>query len=287
MIIYKEPTFADAYKKSLIDLLNIGQSNSARGTSSKELLNVCLEIEDPTSCIYDNTHRSSQYKYISAELLWYFSGRNDLDFIKQYASFWEKISNPDGTCNSAYGNLIFTNRNEQGLNQYSWALQSLLRDSNTRQAIMHFNLPRHQHFDNKDFVCTMYSIFHIRDNKLHQSVFMRSNDCILGTPTDVPFFCTLQIQMLQHLKETMPNLELGTYTHVANSYHVYDRHYELVKKMIDSDFIPVSLPTLDCELITNTGAISHNLSFLMQHRHSPNYASTSEFLSALHSNLNP
>jgi len=39
----------------------------------------------------------------------------------------------------------------------------------------------------------------IRDNKLNFSVSMRSNDAILGTPTDVAFFCLLQQQMLKLL----------------------------------------------------------------------------------------
>jgi hypothetical protein len=125
-------------------------------------------------------------------------------------------------------------------------------------------MPIHQYNGNKDFVCTMYANCHIRNNKLHMSVFMRSNDAVWGTPTDVAFFCSLQMQMHAHLKEVYPDLELGTYTHVANSYHVYDRHYELASKMFDSDFKSEKLLPVVGNLIEVDGSPSKNLVTLIQ-----------------------
>jgi len=232
--------------------------NHARGTTSKELLDVALEIEDPRQCLYSNKVRGSQQKYIAAEFLWYYAGRNDVKFISNWAKFWETIQNPDGTANSAYGNLIFTKKNGHGLTQYQWALQSLMNDANTRQAILHFNTPDHQYQTNKDFVCTMYANLHIRQNKLYMSVFMRSNDAVWGTPTDVAFFCSLQMQIHSHLKAIYPDLELGSYTHVANSYHVYDRHYDLATRMCDADFVPVQLPEIEVDLIDIDGSPSED-----------------------------
>lgn len=237
--------------------------NSARGTKSTELLDVALEVLDPTQCLYANEARGSQKKYIAAEFLWYYAGRNDVQFISKWAKFWESIQNSDGTVNSAYGNLIFKTPNHAGLTQYQWALRSLIADKNTRQAVMHFNMPIHQYSGNKDFVCTMYTNCHIRDNRLYMSTFMRSNDAIWGTPTDVAFFCSLQIQMLSHLKQFYPDLELGTYTHVANSYHIYDRHYSLVEKMLANTFEPESIPRIGSDLIGVDGYPSQSLQTLM------------------------
>lgn len=266
MIVFKGKTFAECYQASLIHLTSHGIVNKARGTVSKELLDVALEIEDPSSCFYANETRSSQFKYVAAELLWYYMGRNDVEFISKYAKFWERIQNPDGTVNSAYGNLIFNEKNEHGITQYQWAIQSLMSDSNTRQAILHFNKPVHQHFENKDFVCTMYANLHIRENKLHMSVFMRSNDVILGTPTDVAFFCSLQLQIYSHLLQIYPNLELGKFTHIANSYHVYDRHYEMIDKMLQTEFVPVVFPEIGvCDLIEIDGTPTIELNELFDY----------------------
>jgi thymidylate synthase len=263
MIVFKSESFAECYKDSLTYLFEHGAENEARGTRSKELLDVALEISDPAKCLYLNKARGSQKKYIAAELLWYYMGRNDVKFISKWAKFWETIQNSDGTANSAYGNLIFKTTNQHGFSQYQWAMQSLIADRNTRQAIMHFNAPVHQYTGNKDFVCTMYANCHIRNNRFYMTVFMRSNDAIWGTPTDVAFFCSLQMQMLSQLKQFYPDLELGTYTHVANSYHVYDRHYDLCGQMLESDFIPEALPFVGSDLINLNGSPSHNLQTLM------------------------
>lgn len=270
MQVFHGETFAEVYKDSLTDLIYKGQENRARGGSHLELMNVGFTIEDPTSCMYRNPKRSSQFKYISAELLWYFSGRNDAAYITKYAKMWDSIKNPDGTVNSAYGHLLFTERiADTKINQYGWAIESLVMDPETRQAIMHFNNASHQRPKNKDFVCTMYGIFHIRDNKLNLSVFMRSNDAIRGTPTDVAFFCTLQVQMWKHLTEFYPDLKLGSYTHLANSYHVYDLHYDLVKSMLEESFEPVKLPTLRSSLICSNGVPTQDLLNVMNEIEAP------------------
>ena len=262
MITFKGNTFAQAYQDSISHLMVHGMVNNARGTTSKELLDVAIVVEDPTQCLYDNSVRGSQQKYIAAEFLWYYAGRNDVAFISKWAKFWESIQNPDGTANSAYGNLIFNEKNEHGLTQYQWAIQSLLNDSNTRQAVIHFNKPKHQYSTNKDFVCTMYANLHIRQNKLYMSVFMRSNDAIWGTPTDVAFFCSLQMQIHAHLQQIYPDLELGTYTHVANSYHIYDRHYDLANRMLDSSFESVKLPPITTDLINIDGSSSQDFNIV-------------------------
>jgi thymidylate synthase len=251
---FKGKTFAQVYKESLISLSdNFMYETSPRGQKVKEDINVTLEIEDPTQCFFVNERRSTQFKYIAAELIWYYTGQNTTEWIGKYAKMWDSIKNEDGTVNSAYGNLIFNIKNEHGLSQYEWAITSLINDKNTRQAVLHFNMPVHQFETNKDFVCTMYANFHIRDEKLFLTVHMRSNDAILGTPTDVPFFCSLQMQMLEHLLAFYPNLKLGSYTHIANSYHVYERHYDMVKEIINGEVTPQTMPPVKSDLVFSNG----------------------------------
>ena len=254
MIKYKGNSFAEVYRDLLIDLTeNPEYICSPRDQKIKESLNVCLEIEDPKLCLYKNDKRSSQLKYIAAELVFYFSGRNDLAYIEKYAKFWKDIANEDGTVNSAYGYLLFNLKNEHGKTQWEWAHDSLVKDKDSRQALMHFNMPMHQFDGNKDFVCTLNGIFHIRDNKLNFTLMMRSNDVILGLPTDVAFFCILQQQMLNLLQYKYPELELGTYTHMVNSMHLYERNFKIVEEMLQERFIPEANAELKCDLITDKG----------------------------------
>jgi thymidylate synthase len=251
MNVYEGESFADVYRDSLVDLFKNPQfESSPRGLACKENTDISLVIKNPIKAFYSNPRRSSQLKYIAAELVWYFNRSADVNFITKYASFWGHIKNDDDTVNSSYGNLLFNPSIENhNLSQYEWALESLIRDKDSRQSIMHFNLPKHQYQSNKDFVCTMYGIFHIRDNKLNFKVSMRSNDAILGTPTDVAFFTVLQQQALLHLRGMYPELELGTYTHCVDSYHVYEKNFELVQKMLENKFISVDAPEVNFNII--------------------------------------
>jgi len=251
MRVYTGPDFATVYKESITDLIRSGNANDPRGTKTKEFLNTALVMENPQACLYENEVRSSQRKYVAGELLWYYAGRKDVQFITKFSKFWEALQNPDGTANSAYGHLIFKNETIHGFTQFEWVVKSLLKDLNTRQAVMHLNLPTHQYEGNKDFVCTMYINFHVREGKLHMSVHMRSNDVITGTPTDVAFFSTLQMQVLFMINQVHPEIGLGTYTHIADSYHVYDRHYDLIERMIEKPFYPVVIPSIKKSLIAD------------------------------------
>lgn len=234
-------SFAAVYKTLLRKLLYEPEFVSApRGQQIHEFKDHTLIITDPRQCYFNNERRSTKYDYVMAELLWYLSGDNSKEFIEKHASMWSKITNPDDeTLNSAYGYLIFRDRlSFNDPTQWQWAVKSLKEDKDTRQAVMHFNRPAHQFEGNKDFVCTMYANFLIRDNRLHLTVHMRSNDVVLGLPTDIPFFCLLQLNMHRILQEKYPDLKLGEYTHIVNSLHLYERNANLVEEMLQHEFIP-------------------------------------------------
>jgi thymidylate synthase len=95
---------------------------------------------------------------------------------------------------------------------------------------------------------------------------MRSNDAILGTPTDIAFFSVLQQQALSHLKSTWPNLKLGKYTHIVDSYHIYERNFNLVEEMLQHDFEPESMPKLEANLIYQTGMTAVDFEIMCRNR---------------------
>jgi len=263
MRTYRGDTFADVYEKALRDTLeNPEYISSPRGMEIKEISNAALVIDDPYFPLYENEVRSSQFRYIAGETVWYFTGRKDIKFINEYSKFWKQLDNGDGTVNSAYGNLIFKEPLSDGRNQWQWALDSLIKDRDSRQAILHFNKPSHQWQGNKDFVCTLNGVFQIRDNRLNFTVDMRSNDLILGTATDIAFFCLLQQQMLSHLQIHYPNLRMGNYTHIVHSLHIYERHFDLVKRMLDKPFLQMSYPPLRKNLITTKGHPTDEMNLL-------------------------
>jgi thymidylate synthase len=285
MRTYFSKDIAGSFEEILRDLIEDPDFvASPRGMEVKEIRDCSIEIGNPMMNTYINDHRSSPLKYIAAELLWYFSGTNDPTYIENYASLWKSLHNADGTVNSSYGNLLFSEENEHGFTQYNWVIQSLIRDKDTRQAFMHFNKPHHQYLENKDQVCTLQSLFHIRDNKLYMTLTMRSNDVVLGFMTDWAFFSVLHYHTYLTLKETYPELEMGSYTHISHSMHLYERHYDLVKKMIGNDkeisnFEPASIPLLSEPVVNEDGTIKEKYEHILEpimRGEKPDYNQTSD-----------
>lgn len=243
----KGKTFAEAYKNLLNEVYNKFEFETApRGMNIREILNCSVTIENPYSNLFKNEVRDLPMKYLKKELALYLSGRYDVEGFGEASKFWKKIANDDGTINSAYGNLIFKMDDTPGkFSQWRWALYSLIQDKDSRQAVMHFNRPCHQYLGVKDFPCTLEMIFHIRDNKLNATTVMRSNDVIKGTTFDIPFFMLVQQMMLNALKKTYSDLEMGTYTHLAHSMHLYESDFELVGKMLEKDFVADEMPKIE------------------------------------------
>lgn len=180
-------------------------------------------------------------KYTKAEFALYDECVNSAEEFAKHASFWREIANPDGTVNSAYGHLIWKKRLDpyQGgelTTPWEWAYESLRADKDTRQAFVRFSRPEHQWFGNKDQVCTMHGQFMIRENQLHFTIVMRSNDVVKGLVYDMPWFCSLIYRMRNELAPYYPGLQIGVYTHFVHSLHLYERDLPIVYKMLGMEY---------------------------------------------------
>lgn len=195
---------------------------------------------DSTRVIANFEQRKFNWKYFAGELAWYLKQDNNVDYISNFSGFWSNITNP-GTneINSNYGTLLFGE-------QLKWVVDSLKSDKNTRQAIAFLNQPKFQFEGNKDFVCTMYMNFFIRDNKLNMKVQMRSNDVFYGLTFDAPFFGFVLQHVRLWLLEEYPDLELGTYYHCADNIHYYERHFDLADSIMENE-LPEEQYKMDIE----------------------------------------
>lgn len=210
-------------------LLSEGQIVGPRKLETREILNEPIIIADPRKCICTLKARGNIMPYLTGELDWYLHGGFNAEEIAKHSKFWRNIANPDGTVNSNYGHIIFKDPTPYGRCQYEWCEERLLADRDSRQAVMNFNSILHKYAGNKDFVCTMFAQYLIRNNKLEMFTFMRSQDLILGFTYDVPFFCLTQQMLLNDLKHAYPDLELGAYHHQAVSLHAYANKYCMLR----------------------------------------------------------
>jgi len=233
--------------KELISKIEDESSDTAnpRGLKVKESLITGFSIDPAFPCA-DFESRGFNWKYFAGELAWYLLKERRTDFIDKFSNFWKNIKNEDGTVNSNYGNLLLTKIEEikanswslkdsidrdLGTSQMAWVVNSLKKDKSSRQAIAYIGGSRFQYEGNKDFVCTQYLLFFIRDNKLNMKVQMRSNDIFYGLTYDAPWFSTVHQNAYLELLDAYPDLELGQYFHYSDNTHFYERHFKLAEKI--------------------------------------------------------
>ena len=194
--------------------------SSRDGDVHAEVINAITVIEDPTRSIVNNPIRNMPMRYAIGEMLWYMSGSPELAEIQKYTQNWDRMSDNGETVNSNYGYCI---KHKFGFNQWEYVKSLLTASPETRQAVIHIKTA--DNTPSKDVNCTVCLQFLIRDDKLYLTTYMRSNDLWMGFPYDVFQFMNMQVLMSMEL-----GIELGSYTHIAGSLHLYERDFQKTVK---------------------------------------------------------
>lgn len=211
------------YRQIYIDLWHNGRDRAPRGLPTKELENYHVTFW-PEHQFINYSSRKLNVDYIKTELKWYLNGvREDLS-ICDHAKIWQGCVT-EGKLYSNYGFYLFKNH---GL---LLAANELTKDPDSRRAVVSiFNSDEHIFEGNKDVPCTVSLGFRIRDGKLNMTVHMRSQDAVFGLGNDLPFFNFVWEVLAVYL-----GVPQGNYHHFVESFHVYERHYEMVKNIVYED----------------------------------------------------
>lgn len=223
------------------DTLTHGVPIHPRGEEVKETADFQLTM-DPLFPFQSFEDRRYNLQYFKEEMAWKLGANKYDDSIKQHAKMWESVQNPDGTFNSNYGQYWWGD--QKGM----WTvIEELVRDKDSRRAVIPMLCKDHMSPQTKDTVCTESVGFRIRYNTLMMSVHMRSSDQVFGLGTDIPTFSVLMQLIFGMLKLRYPDLELGTITITAMSSHIYSRHYEMLGKVLAkgmAGYTPIKLPLI-------------------------------------------
>ncbi len=204
----------DLWWHELVALSEAGFEQPSRvGPVVGEFINAVTTIKNPRDGLCKSDIRKASVDYSIGELLWYLSGSNKLADIVPYSKAWKELSDDGEVVNSAYG---FRIQYCFGFDQWKHCVDTLKKDSLSRQAIIHIKDPSAK--PSKDVPCTLNLQYQIRDGKLYATTIMRSNDIWLGVPYDFFVFTSLQIKMAMEL-----GVDVGEYTHFAGSLHLYKR----------------------------------------------------------------
>jgi thymidylate synthase len=230
-------TFEQAYLSYLRQVRDQPEfTNAPRGFTSRELLGVSYRLTQPRERIVRVPRRRFNIVFSFAETLWYLSGSNSLDFIRFYAPSMGSYS-ADGTTlrGTAYGPRIFS-FGGAGFDQWDSVVRTLADDPDSKRALIQIFAPEELLVSgNIDVACTIGLQYVVREGCLHAVSFMRANDAYRGTVSDV-FSFTLMQEILAH----QLGLRMGSYTHMAGSYHLYEADDVKADGVLDDDADPLS-----------------------------------------------
>lgn len=201
-----------------------------------ELHPAIIHVERPGERFISS--RPINIAFAMAEVLWIISGRRDVEMLKAYNSTIDQFSDDGVVFNAAYGHRL---RSAFGHDQLEDRIRDLQDDRSSRQATLVISNPvddkgwnrvladddddptamiytkRHT----KDRACNVLSHMLIRDNRLDWLQVVRSNDLVWGLP-----YNWIQFTHLQDYVASRVSADVGTYTHVIHSAHIYSHHFE-------------------------------------------------------------
>ena len=106
-------------------------------------------------------------------------------------------------------------------NQYQFIIDELRRNPWSRRAVM--DIRTLEDMGSNDPACWQHAQYFIRDNALHCKILFRSNDACKATYMNAFALIMLQKQIADTL-----GVKMGTYTHRANSFHCYERDFNML-----------------------------------------------------------
>jgi thymidylate synthase len=211
---------------------------SPRGWKTKEILHAGFQLTNPRARLVLSRARRWSLPLALGELMWHLSASNEASVLTYYADQWRNFARGAAIPGSCYGFKLFKRSNDEP-SQWDRALRELRHDPATRRAVVMLHDGEFETED-RDVACATMIQFLVRDDRLHATVYMRSNDVVWGLPYDCFLFTLLQELMAVEL-----GLKLGIYTHFATSMHLYERHFGKVEKLLAAGHLPrLEMPQL-------------------------------------------
>lgn len=208
----------DAWLMILDNVMEFGHECSPRGMKIKELVGTQITLDCGKENLIYHPHRELNYRFAVAEWLWIQAGRKDVAFPALFNKQIAKFSDDGITFAGAYGPRL--------QDQWSWLLETLRSDRDTRQAVV--TIWDRRPARSKDIPCTLGLQVLLRENKLHGVFTMRSQDLYLGYCYDIYNFG----QILNGLAGAM-GVETGSLTLNTGSSHIYEPNFEKVRSILN------------------------------------------------------
>lgn len=245
--------FDKIYQEMLTDIMSNGirEMSERTGLETAAIPGLTFSIDPIKDGFPVLSLRKIPIKVFVAEQAWFIMGsRKPEDFLREYTKIWDIFTNPNDVVTVAYG---YRWRKHFGRDQLALLIDLLQKEPSSRQGVVLMWDPATDGLSlqkKKNVPCPYTFTVNIIGGRLHLHLVVRSNDMVLGFPTDVAGFCLLQYILAQKL-----GVNVGIYTHTISNAHIYSNHYEAAQEMIKRDIshppITLTLPDQTFEKIEN------------------------------------
>lgn len=227
--MFSGPTADSAWRKAVraVRCSNGVHAVDGRGGSTLEISQGVFTISDSRQRWITSRVPAINPAFAIAECVWILQGRNDSRFVNSWNSELPRYAGDGETYHGAYGHRL---RRQFGVDQLERAYRALAANPASRQVVLQIwdartDLPTLSGEPvAPDIPCNVCSFLKIRDGALQWTQVMRSNDLIMGVPYNFVQFTTLQEIIAGWL-----GVGIGTYSHLSDSLHVYERDLDVIQ----------------------------------------------------------
>lgn len=225
MVTLRAETASGLWQQAIQAIKKVcGRKQASRSGPTHELLHVQSELTDLRQRWVNCRNPPINVAFGIVETIGILNGRRDAPFFNFWNTELPRYAGAGDHYHGAYGYRLRANF---GFDQLQRAYTALSANADSRQVVLQIwdpriDLPTEDGTPvSPDIPCNVCSILKVRDGKLEWTQVMRSNDVFLGLPYNIVQFTTLQEVMAGWL-----GLNPGSYVHMSDSLHLYERDAE-------------------------------------------------------------
>ena len=189
------------------------------------------------------TLRYTNWKAAIDEMLWIWQKKsNRIEDLNSH--IWDSWMGEDGTIGKAYGyQLGIKHEYKEGMfDQVDRVIYDLKNNPGSRRIMTNIYNFEDLHEMNL-YPCAYSMTFNVVDGKLNAILNQRSQDTLAANNWNV-----VQYSALMHMLAQVSGLKVGELVHVISDMHIYDRHIDMVKTMLDREPLPAPKVRLNPEV---------------------------------------
>ena len=180
------------------------------------------------------TLRTQAFKGAVRELLWMWQKKsNVVNELGKSASIWRAWEAEDGTIGKTYGYQLGKKAKYSygELDQVDNLIYLLKNKPMDRRMITTMWCPEDLH-EMMLPPCVYETLWDVTDGKLNCTVIQRSGDVLAAASSGG--WDTIQYAVLTHMLAQVCGYEVGELVHIVNNLHIYDRHIDAVKEVMNN-----------------------------------------------------